>query len=88
MTEIFGVQATLLQCGGGDPIHAGREQWNDGSNVLAIAPNVVVAYERNHVTNQLMRDAGVKVIEIPSGELSRGRGGPRCMTMPLHREEV
>jgi arginine deiminase len=76
----------LIKCGGGDPVIAGREQWNDGSNTLAIAPGVVVTYERNYVSNELLEKRGVKVITIPSSELSRGRGGPRCMSMPLERE--
>ncbi|MBO9131313.1 arginine deiminase [Bacillus sp. 165] len=77
---------TLIPCGGGDPIAAAREQWNDGSNTLAIAPGVVVAYDRNYVSNKLLRSYGVEVIEVLSSELARGRGGPRCMTMPLNRE--
>lgn len=78
----------LIQCGGGDPIIAGREQWNDGSNTLAIAPGVVVTYERNYVTNEILDKKGIKVLSIPSAELSRGRGGPRCMSMPLEREDI
>jgi len=78
----------LIQCGGGDFIIAGREQWNDGSNTLAIAPGVVVTYERNYVTNEILIKRGIKVITIPSSELSRGRGGPRCMSMPLYRENL
>lgn len=78
----------LIQCGGGDVIAAPREQWSDGSNTLAIAPGVVITYDRNYVSNQLMRDNGIKVIEVPSSELSRGRGGPRCMSMPLVRKDV
>lgn len=69
-------------------ITSGREQWNDGANTLAIAPGVVIVYERNHVTNEMLRMQGVKVLEIPSSELSRGRGGPRCMSMPLYREKI
>lgn len=79
---------TLIRCGGKDVITSVREQWNDGANTLAIAPGVVVVYDRNHVTNQMLRDAGIKVLEIESSELSRGRGGPRCMSMPLEREEI
>jgi len=78
----------LIPCGGGDFIVAGREQWNDGSNTLAIAPGVVVTYERNYVTNEILTKRGIKVITIPSSELSRGRGGPRCMSMPLYRENL
>lgn len=78
----------LIRCGGGDPIVAAREQWNDGSNTLAIAPGVVVTYERNYVSNELLSKHGVKVLTIASSELSRGRGGPRCMSMPLVREDV
>jgi arginine deiminase len=76
---------TLIPCGGGSVIDAAREQWNDGSNTFCLAPGKVVAYSRNYVTNRVMEDAGVQVLTIPSSELSRGRGGPRCMTMPLVR---
>ena len=78
----------LILCGNGDEIAAAREQWNDGSNTLAIAPGVVVTYDRNYVSNQCLREHGIKVIEIKSSELSRGRGGPRCMSMPLIREDI
>ncbi len=89
LKEALGVDnIDLIQCGGGDAIAAPREQWNDGSNTLAIAPGVVVTYDRNHVSNALMREKGIKVIEIESSELSRGRGGPRCMSMPLVRKKV
>ena len=78
----------LIPTGNGDPIIAGREQWNDGSNTLAIAPGQVVTYNRNYVSNALLREHGLDVIEISSSELSRGRGGPRCMSMPLVREDL
>lgn len=81
-------QVTLIECGGGDQIAAAREQWNDGSNTLAIAPGVVVTYDRNYVTNQKLREAGVEVIEVKGSELGRGRGGPRCMSMPIVREDI
>lgn len=81
-------EAILIPCGDGDPIAAAREQWNDGSNTLAIAPGVVVTYDRNYVTNAALREAGVEVIEIEGAELGRGRGGPRCMSMPIWREEI
>lgn len=75
----------LILCGGGDRIAAEREQWNDGSNTLCIAPGKIIVYERNDVSNALLRERGLEVIELPSAELSRGRGGPRCMSMPLSR---
>ncbi len=79
-------RVTLIQCGGQDSIASQREQWNDGSNTLCLRPGVVVAYDRNNITNAILEDYGVEVLRIPSGELSRGRGGPRCMSMPLWRE--
>ena len=79
---------TLIPCAGGDKVGAEREQWNDGSNTLCIAPGVVVVYDRNNITNETLKEAGIKVIEIHGAELSRGRGGPRCMSMPLIREDV
>jgi len=78
---------TLIPCGRGSEIDAAREQWNDGSNTLAIAPGEVVVYARNYVTNQSLEEAGIRIHTIPSAELSRGRGGPRCMSMPLWRED-
>ncbi|WP_032076790.1 arginine deiminase [Clostridium drakei] len=84
----LGRKVTLIRCGGGDKIHAAREQWNDGSNTLAIAPGEVVVYSRNHVTNKILESYGIKLHVIPSSELSRGRGGPRCMSMPLYRENL
>ncbi|KRL36736.1 arginine deiminase [Liquorilactobacillus uvarum DSM 19971] len=78
----------LIYTGKGDPVAAMREQWNDGSNTLTIAPGEVVTYNRNYVSNELLREHGIKVHEIPSSELSRGRGGPRCMSMPLLRADL
>ncbi|GAB6107010.1 arginine deiminase [Fusibacter bizertensis] len=78
----------LIRCGGKKGIDAGREQWNDGSNTLALAPGEVIVYSRNHVTNRLLEAEGIKIHEIPSSELSRGRGGPRCMSMPLYRDLI
>ena len=78
----------LLRCGGGDLLAAQREQWNDGSNTLCISPGTVVTYERNYVTNDLLDKAGIKVLTVPSAELSRGRGGPRCMSCPVNRDDL
>jgi arginine deiminase len=80
-------RVTMIHCGGASAIDAAREQWNDGTNTLAVAPGEVIAFSRNYVTNSILRDNGVTVHEIPSAELSRGRGGPRCMSMPLWRSE-
>lgn len=81
-------EVSLIRCGGKRGIDAGREQWNDGSNTLAIAPGEVIVYSRNHVTNQLLVEKGIKLHVMPSSELSRGRGGPRCMSMPLFRDLI
>ena len=75
----------LIESGGGNPVTAAREQWNDSTNTLAVAPGVVVAYSRNERSNAVLADRGVEVIAIEASELVRGRGGPRCMTMPLNR---
>ncbi len=78
----------LIPCGGGNSIDAAREQWSDASNTLAIAPGEVVVYSRNYVTNRLLEEHGITIHCIPSSELSRGRGGPRCMSMPFVREDL
>ena len=78
----------LIRCGGGDLLAAQREQWNDGSNTLCIAPGKVITYDRNYVTNELLAKRGLTVITIPSAELSRGRGGPRCMSCPVNRDDL
>lgn len=89
LEEALGIEnVILIPCGDGDPIAAAREQWNDGSNTLAIAPGVVITYDRNYITNEALRNAGVKVIEVEGAELGRGRGGPRCMSMPIYREDI
>lgn len=85
--KYLGHPVELIKCGGDDRIASEREQWNDGSNTLAIAPGKIVVYERNDVTNAVLRERGIEVIEMPSAELSRGRGGPRCMSMPIWRED-
>ena len=76
----------LIPCGRGSEIDAAREQWSDGSNTLAIGPGEVVVYSRNYVTNRSLEEEGIRIHTIPCAELSRGRGGPRCMSMPLWRE--
>jgi len=78
----------LIESGGGHAITAAREQWNDSTNTLAIEPGVVITYNRNEVSNDMLRKNGIEVIEIEGSELVRGRGGPRCMSMPLVREEI
>lgn len=87
LSSYLKIPVTLIPCAGGDKVASEREQWNDGSNTLAIAPGVVIVYDRNSVTNEVLRRFGIKVIEMRSAELSRGRGGPRCMSMPLVRED-
>ena len=81
-------QVHLIRCGGGNTVAAAREQWNDGSNTLTIAPGVVVVYDRNVVTNKILEEYGLRLIKIRGSELVRGRGGPRCMSMPFEREEL
>ena len=81
-------QVHLIRCGGGNAVAAAREQWNDGSNTLTIAPGVVVVYDRNVVTNKILEEYGLRLIKIRGSELVRGRGGPRCMSMPFEREEL
>jgi arginine deiminase len=79
---------TLIRCGGDDKVISAREQWNDASNTLALSPGKVITYDRNYVTNEVLDKHNISVISIPSSELSRGRGGPRCMSMPIYREEI
>ncbi|MBF2595552.1 arginine deiminase family protein, partial [Listeria welshimeri] len=89
MAEVLEVpEVDFIPCGGEDVIVSAIEQWNDGANTLAIAPGEVITYDRNQVSNELLRSAGIKVHEVISSELSRGRGGPRCMSMPLVRENL
>ncbi len=86
LSRVVGCKVGLILCGAGNPIAADREQWNDGSNTLCLRPGTVVVYERNDVTNAELERKGLNVLKMPSVELSRGRGGPRCMSMPLIRE--
>jgi arginine deiminase len=71
-----------------DPVTAEREQWDDGTNTLALAPGVVVAYERNVETNARLADSGIEVLPIAASELGTGRGGPRCMSCPVARDPL
>lgn len=76
----------VITVGGSNSIISQREQWNDGANVLALDNNKIIVYERNSITNSILKKKNVKIITINSSELSRGRGGPHCMSMPLSRE--
>jgi arginine deiminase len=78
----------IVQTGAGNPDFSSREQWYDGANVFAVSPRRVISYNRNKFTNRALKEAGVEVIETSSSELSRGLGGPRCMTMPLWRMQL
>jgi arginine deiminase len=84
----LGLKKLNLITPGGNLLNQKREQWTDASNLLAVAPNVVVAYDRNTKTNQKLRDMGVEVLTIPGSELGRGRGGARCMSCTVERELV
>ena len=89
LVRALGLDAVrLIKCGGDDPIASVREQWNDGSNTLAVAPGRVLVYQRNAVTNDILAREGIELLEIPSAELSRGRGGPHCMSMAFWRDPL
>ena len=84
----LGLKALRTVATGGDTYEAEREQWDDGNNLLALSPGVVMAYDRNVFTNTRLRKAGVEVITLPSSELGRGRGGSRCLSCPIEREAL
>jgi len=86
--EAMGVAELRVIDTGLDPVTAEREQWDDGNNTLAVAPGVVVAYERNVETNARLEDAGIEVLRISGSELGSGRGGPRCMSCPVLRDSL
>ena len=86
--KAMGVDELRVVDTGLDPVTAEREQWDDGNNTLALAPGLVVAYERNVVTNAALEAAGIEVVRIAGSELGSGRGGPRCMSCPVLRDPL
>lgn len=89
LAQALGVgRVRLIKCGGDDEIASAREQWNDGSNTLCVRPGRIFVYQRNSVTNDILSCAGLELLEVPSAELSRGRGGPHCMSMAFWRDEL
>jgi arginine deiminase len=86
LAEVLDVDSVTVLVADEDRRAAEREQWNDADNYLAIAPGVVVGYDRNDVTNTMLRNHDIEVLEVPGGELGRGRGGARCMSCPIRRD--
>jgi arginine deiminase len=88
VADVLGVDKVTVLAADEDTRAAEREQWDDANNFLAVAPGVVIGYERNTVTNRMLEQNGIKVLSIPGSELGRARGGSRCMTCPIQRDGI